>query len=418
VSRIGAGAPAGDPLDAPVRAAEPLRVLLGAFGDPGHAFPMLALGERLVARGHTVALQTWRRWQGPVEAAGMTFLAAPEYQVFPTRDVPMTPYAAAVRAAGETVPAVDAFAPDVAVADILTAAPALAAELCGVPVATVIPHVHPWPPPGAPPFSIGARRPRTRAGALAWRAFDPPVARGLALGRRQHNEARARLGLDPLPHLHTGLSRSLTLVATLPHLEYPRRWPPWLRVVGPLLWEPPGEPAALPPGDAPVVLLAPSTSQDPEEALLRAALAGLAGAPVRVVASTNGRDPAALAIPGNAVAVPWLSYARTMPACDVVVCHGGHGTLARALCSGCAVVVCPAAGDMAESAARVDWAGLGVRLPRRFLGPRSVRLAVGRALDDSRLRGRARAVARWAAAHDGAGTAAREIEGWAARAER
>ena len=24
-----------------------MRVLLGAFGDPGHAFPMLALGERL-----------------------------------------------------------------------------------------------------------------------------------------------------------------------------------------------------------------------------------------------------------------------------------------------------------------------------------------------------------------------------------
>ena len=32
----------------------PVRVLLGAFGDPGHAFPMLALGCELVARGHEV----------------------------------------------------------------------------------------------------------------------------------------------------------------------------------------------------------------------------------------------------------------------------------------------------------------------------------------------------------------------------
>ena len=53
------------------RRARRLRVLLGAFGDPGHAFPMLALGEALVARGHAVALQTWRRWQEPAEAAGM-----------------------------------------------------------------------------------------------------------------------------------------------------------------------------------------------------------------------------------------------------------------------------------------------------------------------------------------------------------
>ncbi|MEA2297060.1 MAG: hypothetical protein QOE86_4699, partial [Solirubrobacteraceae bacterium] len=60
------------------------RVFLGAFGDPGHAFPMLALGEALVARGHDVCLQTWRRWESPTEAAGMTFSAAPEYQVFPT----------------------------------------------------------------------------------------------------------------------------------------------------------------------------------------------------------------------------------------------------------------------------------------------------------------------------------------------
>jgi len=221
----------------PAAAARPLRILLGAFGDPGHAFPMLALGERLVARGHAVALQTWRRWQAPAEAAGMTFLAAPEYQVWPTRERPLAPYAAAVRAAHETVPAVEAFAPDVAVADVLTVAPALAAEVCGVPVATLVPHVHPWQPPGCPPFSIGARRPRTRLGGLAWRAFDPAVRRGLELGRTQHNEARRRLGLGPLPYHHTGLSRSLTLVATLPQLEYPRRWPAWLRVVGPLLQE-------------------------------------------------------------------------------------------------------------------------------------------------------------------------------------
>ena len=37
-----------------------LRLLLGAFGDPGHAFPMIALGRALNARGHDVTLQTWR----------------------------------------------------------------------------------------------------------------------------------------------------------------------------------------------------------------------------------------------------------------------------------------------------------------------------------------------------------------------
>ncbi|HEY6691479.1 MAG TPA: nucleotide disphospho-sugar-binding domain-containing protein [Solirubrobacteraceae bacterium] len=390
-----------------------MRVLLGAFGDPGHAFPMLALGEALVARGHDVALQTWRRWEEPATAAGMTFAAAPEYQVFPTRERPLKPYAAAVRAAAETRPVVRSFAPDVAVADILTPAPALAAELEGVPVATLVPHVHPQLPPGFPPYAIGARLPRTAVGSGLWRATDRLVARGLERGRREYNECRARLGLGPLPWLHTGLSRSLTLVATLPQLEYPRDWPRWLRVVGPLLWEPPGERVEAPPGPGPVVLVAPSTAQDPEHRLLRAALAGLAGEPVRVIATYNGREPSPpVTVPGNAVLVPWLSYSQTMPACDLVVAHGGHGTLMRALACGCPVVLSPAGGDMAENAARVDWAGLGVRLPRRLCTPRGVRLAARRALGRTSVAPRVRRVAAWIAAHDGGVRAAEELEAW------
>ncbi|HEX8101788.1 MAG TPA: nucleotide disphospho-sugar-binding domain-containing protein, partial [Solirubrobacteraceae bacterium] len=127
-------------------------------------------------------------------------------------------------------------------------------------------------------------------------------------------------------------------------------------------------------------------------------------------------DP--LAVPANAVLVPWLSYGQTMPACDLVVSHGGHGTVARALSSGCTLVVCPAAGDMAENAARVEWAGVGVRLPRRLLGPRTLALAVRRALGSGAVRARAGELAAWVAAHDGATAACVELEAWAARPGR
>ena len=213
-----------------------MRVLLGAFGDPGHAFPVLALGEELVARGHEVGIETWTRWREPAEAAGMTFAAAPEYQVFPTREVPLKPYEAAVRAARTTREFVASFAPDVAVADILTAAPALAAELEGVPRATLIPHVFPDLPPGFPPFSIGARLPRTRVGRALWARTHRLVATGVEQGRVEYNDCRAQLGLPPLPYGHSGLSRSLTMIGTFPQLEYPRTWPAWTRIVGPMLW--------------------------------------------------------------------------------------------------------------------------------------------------------------------------------------
>ena len=102
-------------------------------------------------------------------------------------------------------------------------------------------------------------------------------------------------------------------MATFPALEYPRTAAlPATHVVGPLLWEPPAEDAELPPGDEPLVLVAPSTSQDPSHELLRATLRGLAGLPVRVLAAWNRRplsEP--VDVPANARLVDWLSYART-----------------------------------------------------------------------------------------------------------
>ena len=81
------------------------------------------------------------------------------------------------------------------------------------------------------------------------------------------------------------------------------------------------------------MLVAPSTSQDQGHRLLRAAVEGLADLPVRVLATLEppaaGRGRSTL--PANARLVEWVSYSRTMPRCDVVVCHAGHGTVARAL---------------------------------------------------------------------------------------
>ncbi|HEY1689016.1 MAG TPA: nucleotide disphospho-sugar-binding domain-containing protein [Solirubrobacteraceae bacterium] len=410
------------------------RILLGAFGDPGHAFPMIALARALHARGHEVTLQTWERWRKDVEAEGIAFAPAPEYQVFPTPALddegapePLDFYEAVPYATRDTEPLVRELRPDVVVSDILTLAPGLAAELHGVPVATLIPHVHPESASGFPIYSFGARLPRTAVGRSAWRLAHWPVNKGLASGRDALNRTRAEVGLPPLTRVHGGISTKLALVASFPQLEYPRAWPAHVHVVGPLFWEPPG--AEVQPPDlgltsggrdsdtaadgqrTPVVLVAPSTSQDPEHRLLNASLQALAEMPVRVVATWNRRlPPKPLPVPPNTRLVEWVSYAKTMRSCDLVVCHAGHGTVARALSYGCPVVACPVAGDMNENAARVAWAGAGVRLPRRFISPRPLRLAIEHALGDTTMRATARRFQHWTETHDPAATAAQLVE--------
>jgi UDP:flavonoid glycosyltransferase YjiC (YdhE family) len=388
-----------------------LRLLVAAFGDPGHAFPAIALARELGRRGHEVLVETWERWREPVEAEGLAFTGAQEYTVYPPPG-PDTPDGQTAAAAAKALARLmDGFEPDLVVSDILTLAPTLAAEVAGVRHATLIPHVYPVQQPGMPMYSLGLRPPRTALGRLAWRATDPLLAMGLRRGRDELNEIRARLGLGPIERFHGGISELLAIVATFPQLEYPRGWPAHVHVTGPLFFELPDEEIELPEGDEPLVLVAPSTSQDPECELLRVALDGLADEPVRVLATTNRHQPERpIEVPSNAIVVDWILYSQVMPSADVVICHGGHGTVARALAAGTPLLVCPSVGDMGENAARVAWSGAGLSVPRRLLSIRSIRLATRRLLGEPRFAARSDEIATWSEAHDGAAAAAGLVE--------
>ncbi|MBN9623624.1 MAG: glycosyltransferase [Actinobacteria bacterium] len=60
-----------------------MRVLVAAFGDPGHVFPAISLGRALARRGHEVTVETWEERRAAVEGAGLDFAAAEEYRTFP-----------------------------------------------------------------------------------------------------------------------------------------------------------------------------------------------------------------------------------------------------------------------------------------------------------------------------------------------
>ena len=386
---------------APARGARRLsrRLLLGAFGDPGHAFPMIALGRALAAprpRRHAAdvdALARGRRGAG--------------HDVRGRARVPRLPHP---RAAADALPgrrARDARhdEPRRGASRPTRSSPTSSRSRPRSPASCTA-----CPSRRSSPTSTRARRRaarRTRAargcraprvGRTLWHGADPLLRRGLELGRAQLNETRRRARpARRWTRVHGGISEDAV----------PRRDVPAARVSaararaartpsGRCCGSRRARTSRCPTGDEPLVLLAPSTSQDAEQRLLRAAIEGLArhaGARARVVEPQPAGPAAARSRPtrGSSSGCPTRARCRR---CDLVVCHGGHGTVARALASGCAVVVVPAAGDMNENAARVDWAGVGVRLPRRMVGARGLRLAVGRALARPALRARARELAR------------------------
>ena len=94
------------------------------------------------------------------------------------------------------------------------------------------------------------------------------TARAWRAGIRQRSAVRVEIGLpaaDPGP-----LRR---LIATLPALEVPRPdWPDEAVVVGPLHFEPTDAVLEIPPGDGPVVVVAPSTASPGARGLAEVAL--------------------------------------------------------------------------------------------------------------------------------------------------
>ena len=389
----------------------PSRFLVAAFGDPGHVFPAIALGRALAERGHRVTIETWEERRAAVEGAGLGFAAAEEYRMFPPPDPDSPEGAHAAEAARALLPLLEDMRPHAVVSDILTLAPALAAEAAGVPLATLIPHIYPVVEPGLPFFAVGLRPPRTRLGRLVWRQGQRALNVGLEQGRDDLNRQRARLSLPPTERFHGGISPDLALVGTFPQLEYPRTWPAGVEVTGPLSFELPHPEIELPQGDDPLVLVAPSTAHDSANHLVRTALEALAGEPVRIVATTNRVVPQSpIEVPGNAILVDWLSYSQLMPAASLVISHGGHGTVARALAAGTPLLISPFIGDMSETAMRVGWAGAGLSLPWRLCRPSPLRWAARRILDEPSFAIRAGEFAAWAKEHDGAERGAELVE--------
>ncbi|MBJ7353715.1 MAG: hypothetical protein JHC98_02730 [Thermoleophilaceae bacterium] len=387
----------------------PPRILLVTIGEPGHAFPMIAIATKLVAAGCDVGVHTWFRWEEHIVNAGAEFLKAPKFDVEDGEQVPDVHQAAAL-ATEQLSEVVRERKPDVIVGDVLTLASALTAELNGIPFVTSVPHFWHATGPESVPFGSGWSPAEARPAKAVFRWVHRFERMGLEYGRAELNETRAAVGLPAVDKVHGALSESLVLVGTFPQLEPERDWPEHVKVIGPVMWEPPSEPIDIPVGDQPLVVVAPSTAQDLDHTMLTSAVEGLRDLPVRVLAAKNGREPATPLNPGpNTTVVDWAPYSQMFPAADVVLCHGGHGTIMRALTSGAAVVVCPASGDQYENAARVRWAKVGVSVPNRFISSATMGAAVEKILADPRYGERVKKLAAWADTHDAASTAAQEI---------
>jgi UDP:flavonoid glycosyltransferase YjiC (YdhE family) len=166
--------------------------------------------------------------------------------------------------------------------------------------------------------------------------------------------------------------------------------PPHHHYVGPLgIWEQPSEPPRYlaQPGD-PWVLVSISSQLQDDLPLAEAALAALAGRPVRVVLTVGpDHDPGELAaVPTNTRVERTVSHAAVLRQGALLVSHAGHGSVMKALWYGQPMVLVPWGRDQPGVAARAAALGVAEVVPREHASGETLAAAVDRTLGSDTMR--------------------------------
>jgi UDP:flavonoid glycosyltransferase YjiC (YdhE family) len=411
------------------------RYLMALVDGGGTVPPELGAVRRLVERGHAVTVLAEDSMADEVAATGAArrpWVRAPNRpdrwpEHDPSRDWetknplqlvdrliqtqfvgPAAGYAADVDAAVAEV------RPDLVVCSLFALGAMLAAESAGIPFAVLLPNVYLLPAPGMPPFGLGlrpARGPLGRLRDLAIGGFTRRLwdSRGLP----GLNALRAERGRAPLEHLWDQVHRARRqLVMTSPDFDFPARLPAGVRYVGPVLDDPvwAGRPWSPPAGDDPLVLVAMSSGFQDQLGCLRRIVEAMGTLPVRAVVTTGpALDPSAISPPGNVTVLAAAPHRQVLDHAALVVTHGGHGTVMKALAAGVPMVVLHHGRDQADNAARVTARGAGVAV-KRTATPAAIARAARRVLTDPSYQAAARRLGQAIRRDADSGALLRELE--------
>lgn len=295
---------------------------------------------------------------------------------------------------------------DVVVVDTMIPSARLGAEVAGVPTVIVMHSAYMVPRGEVPPLGTGLRPASGRLGRLRDRSAAAAALAAFRQGLPALNQARAEFGLAPLRDaLDLMGAADRILVCTSPCYDFaPGSVPENVRYVGPQLDHAASAEAgrawAGPPG-RPLVLVGLSSTVMRQEGLLQRAADALGQLDVQGLITTGPAvDPALIAAPPNVTVTRWVRHADVLPRCSAVITHGGHGTVLKALIAGVPLVVVPLGRDQPDNAARVVYAGAGIRL-RRNASVSALRAATTRVIADPRYRAAAgRMASRLAAERD------------------
>jgi MGT family glycosyltransferase len=367
-----------------------LNFLFATWEGGGSVGPALTVARKLRDRGHRVRVMSDHCNRPEAEAAGAEFVAwsrAPsrpdkskESDVFRDWEVD-TPQEQIQRVLDRIMagPAL-AYAQDIVAelnrerADLVVSSEMLfgvmvGCEAVGQKFALLTCNISLFPMAGVPPMGPGLAPPRNPEEEALHREVEQANRLMLDGGLPAVNATRAAFGLPPLATLgDQHLAAERLLLGTSRAFDFaPAVLLPHVRYVGPQLddpaWAAPWR-SPWPAEDArPLVLVAFSTSFQDHVGVLQRIIDAAAGLPVRLLVTLGETiSPEELSPAANCRLVRSAPHNIVMAEAALVVTHGGHGTVTRALACQKPLIIIPHGRDQNDNAIRVTERGAGVTL--------------------------------------------------------
>jgi MGT family glycosyltransferase len=381
--------------------------LIATWEGGGSVAPSLTLARKLKARGHRVRVMSDACNRPESEATGAEFIpwtrAPSRADRNPESDTvrdwehegpaglmrvmeviwsgPALAYAQDVMAELRREPA------DLVVTNEYLFGVIIGCQALGQPYCLFMANVSLFPIPGVPPIGPGLRPARTDAERAMHAEITQGVVQMFDHSLPPINAARVALGLPSLNHTIDLIADAKgALMATSRAFDFaPETLPAGVCYVGPQLDEPGwAEPWASPwPDDGlPLVLVSFSTTFQNHTAVLQRVIGALGTLPVRALVTLGGSiRPEALTPAPNVRVVDSAPHDAVMQTAALVVTHGGHGTVARALRHRRPMLVLPHGRDQADNAVRVSERGAGLTLASNA-SVEEIRSALARLLEE------------------------------------
>lgn len=399
----------------------------------GNVPPMLGLAKKLMGSGHSITILSEPCLEETAIGIGASFVTFKEHFLREERKddlfqdwnaskinspvlerVMFGPASSVIK---RSIEIIQSHSIDLLVIDVLLFPALIAAEYMKIPKVVVFHMPEYLPGRNRPPGNMGLKP----GNSFFFRMRDKILGKLMTLKFDEYkpslNNLLASLSLPSLKHTIDLFERAdLRLIQTLKSFDVPiEPAPKNVRYTGPELddpdwtlsgkWESPW-----PDQDKkPLVVISFSSTFQNQAKAIQNCIDALSGLPVNGCVTLGlAMEDMEFLTPDNVVVMKSVKHSLLFPHADLVITHGGHGTMMKSLVNGLPIICLPMGRDQADNAVKIELNGCGIKLSPKSR-PHQIKKAIQRVLSDEKYKRNAEKMRKEILSNNGMDSTLKEI---------